>query len=62
MARKDAEKPMLPLAEQPKLVPCAADANCKNVGRMWVDGYRDDQRICVPHYYRWMDEKRGISA
>lgn len=58
MARKEAEKPMLPVRAG---VPCAADANCPNAGRMWLRTLPHDERICVPHYYRAVEADRSLA-
>lgn len=61
MARKDAEKPMLPLAQAPLPpghIQCAADGECRKPGRLWVEPYQPRERVCVDHYYAVLERSR----
>lgn len=58
MARKDEAKPMLP-AKPVDRIQCAADADCRYPGRIWVDGYGAKERLCVEHYYAWLERRNS---
>lgn len=61
MALKAEEKPMLPLADEQRLQ-CAGDANCRYPGRIWVDGIGPKERMCVEHYYAWLERRNTDTA
>lgn len=39
---------------------CAADSNCRWPGRLWVRTLPHDKRICVKHYYEWIDRDHSL--
>jgi hypothetical protein len=43
----------------PNHTPCAGDEACRYSGRIWVEGIDTSKRLCVEHYYRYVDENRG---
>lgn len=41
-------------------IPCAADPGCRYYGRLWVRTLNHDQRLCVDHYYRAIENDPSL--
>lgn len=59
MARKEPEKAKGFVVEQ-QYTKCAADSACRFAGRLWIPSLPKDQRICVDHYYRALENDRSL--
>jgi hypothetical protein len=36
----------------PNHIPCSADSACRKPGRLFVEGMKPKDRICIVHYYQ----------
>lgn len=45
-------------AAERKITPCAADAACRYRGMLWVRTLAHNERVCVNHYYAFIDAHR----
>lgn len=54
------ETPAQPLP--PGHIQCAANAGCRKPGRLWIEPYLRNERICVDHYYAELEKGARAQA